>query len=85
MRALSQKETNMATKDDIINHLRALSEYKDRPLCDEDGIPYYANGGNCDDTYLQGAEDGAIDLAKALIDSLDNGADLPQLPDDDDE
>ncbi len=74
----------MATQDDVINHLRKLTKYKDRPLCDEDGIPYYA-GGNCDDTYLQGVEDGAIELAKALISALDTGSGLPDLPADDDD
>lgn len=48
----------MATEKEIIEHLRKLSRYEDRPLCDEDGMPYYANGGNCDDTYDRGSTDG---------------------------
>jgi len=41
-----------------------------------------------DDAYGIGETDGGINLAKALINALDNGAPLPDLPlpdDDDDE
>lgn len=75
----------MATQDDVINHLRALSRYKERPLCGDDGVPYYADDGNCDDTYQRGIEDGEINLAQKLIHVLDNGGALPDLPIPDDE
>ena len=72
----------MATEAQIIEHLRKLAQRKERPRCDDDGIPYYASCGNVDDSYGMGTDDGEIMLAKALIDSLDNGADMPDLPDD---
>jgi hypothetical protein len=79
----------MATEAQIIEHLRKLSAYKERPECDSDGMPYYADCGNSDDTYGIGETDGGINLAKALIDALDNGTALPDLPpldyEDDDE
>ena len=80
----------MATTEQIIEHLRKLSAYKERPECDSDGMPYYADCGNFDDAYGIGETDGGINLAKALIESLDNGTALPDLPpldyeDDDDE
>ena len=80
----------MATEAQIIEHLRKLSAYKERPECDSDGIPHYVDSGNTDDAYGIGETDGGINLAKALIESLDNGTALPDLPpldyeDDDDE
>ena len=71
----------MATEAQIIEHLRKLSERKDRPQCDD----VYASCGNVDDSYQMGTEDGEIMLAKALIDALDNGADMPDLPDEDED
>jgi len=70
----------MATQEQIIEHLRKLSQYRERPGCDSDGIPYYVECGNSDDTYEIGTTDGAINLAKELIAALDNGADMPELP-----
>ncbi len=70
----------MATEAQIIEHLRKLSQYRERPECDPDGMPYYADCGNADDTYEIGTTDGAINLAKELIAALDNGADMPALP-----
>ena len=83
----------MATEAQIIEHLRKLSQYRERPECDDDGMPHYVDSGNMDDAYGIGETDGGINLAKALIDALDNGADMPDLPpsdededeDDDDE
>jgi hypothetical protein len=63
----------MATTEQVIEYLRKLSAYKERPECDSDGIPYYVGCGNSDDTYGIGETDGGINLAKALIDALDNG------------
>ena len=70
----------MATEAQIIEHLRKLSAYKERPECDSDGIPHYIDSGNMDDAYGIGETDGGINLAKALIESLDNDAPLPDLP-----
>jgi hypothetical protein len=70
----------MILEAQIIEHLRKLSAYKERPECDSDGIPYYVGCGNSDDTYGIGETDGGINLAKALIDALDNDASLPDLP-----
>ena len=70
----------MATEAQIIEHLRKLSAYKERPECDSDGIPHYIDSGNTDDAYGIGETDGGINLAKELIDALDNGAPLPDLP-----
>jgi hypothetical protein len=70
----------MATEAQIIEHLRKLSQYRDRPECDSDGMPHYVDSGNMDDAYGIGETDGGINLAKALIDALDNGADMPDLP-----
>ena len=70
----------MATEAQIIEHLRKLAQYKERPQTDEEGVPYYACCGNYDDSYNMGTDDGQIDLAKALIDALDNGEPLPDLP-----
>ena len=39
----------MATEAQIIEHLRKLSAYKERPECDSDGIPHYIDSGNMDD------------------------------------
>lgn len=75
----------MATEAQIIEHLRKLSQYRERPECDSDGMPYYVACGNSDDTYEIGATDGAINLAKALIRALDNGTPLPDLPDEDED
>ena len=75
----------MATEAQIIEHLRKLSERKDRPQCDDDEIPFYASCRNVDDSYQMGTTDGEIMLAKALIDALDNGADMPDLPDEDED
>lgn len=36
----------MATEAQIIEHLRKLSQYRERPECDSDGMPYYADCGN---------------------------------------
>ena len=58
----------MATEAQIIEHLRKLSAYKERPECDSDGIPHYIDSGNMDDAYGIGETDGGINLAKALID-----------------
>ena len=69
----------MATEAQIIEHLRKLSAYKERPEC-SDGIPHYIDSGNMDDAYGIGETDGGINLAKALIESLDNGTALPDLP-----
>jgi hydroxylamine reductase (hybrid-cluster protein) len=70
----------MATTEQIIEHLRKLSAYKERPECDSDGIPHYIDSGNTNDAYGIGETDGGINLAKELIDALDNGAPLPDLP-----
>ena len=70
----------MVTTEQIIEHLRKLSTYKERPECDSDGMPYYADCGNIDDAYGIGEIDGGINLAKELIDALDKGAALPELP-----
>ena len=70
----------MATTEQIIEHLRKLSTYAERPECDSDGIPNYVDSGNIDDAYGIGETDGGINLAKELIDALDNGAPLPDLP-----
>jgi hypothetical protein len=43
-------------------------------------MPHYVDSGNMDDAYGIGETDGGINLAKALIDALDNGADMPDLP-----
>jgi len=75
----------MATEAQVIEHLRKLSQYRERPECDDDGIPHYSGCGNEDDTYGIGVVDGEINLAKALIDALDNGAEMPDLPDEDEE
>ena len=69
----------MATEAQVIEHLRKLSQYRERPECDSDGMPYY-DCGNSGDTYEIGETDGGINLAKALIDALDNGAPIPDLP-----
>ena len=70
----------MATTEQIIEHLRKLSTYTARPECDSDGIPHYVDSGNIDDAYGIGETDGGINLAKALIKSLDKGKPLPELP-----
>ena len=70
----------MATEAQIIEHLRKLSQYRERSECDDDGMPYYSGCGNEGDTYEIGVVDGGINLAKALIDALDNNADMPDLP-----
>ena len=82
-----QLKKDAATLEQIIEHLRKLSAYKERPECDSDGIPHYIDSGNMDDAYGIGETDGGINLAKALIDALDNGTALPDLPppDDDDD
>ena len=69
----------MATEAQVIEYLRKLSQYRERPECDSDGMPYYADCGNSGDTYEIGTTDGAINLAKELINALDNGADMPEL------
>ena len=63
----------MATTEQIIEHLRKLRTYTARPECDSDGIPHYVDSGNIDDAYGIGETDGGINLAKALIKSLDKG------------
>ena len=70
----------MATEAQVIEHLRKLSQYRERPECDSDGMPHYVDSGNMDDAYGIGETDGGINLAKALIDALDNGAPIPDLP-----
>ncbi len=75
----------MATETQIIEHLRKLAQRKERPRCDDDGMPYYASCGNIDDAWQIGTEDGEIMLAQNLIESLDNGAPLPALPDEDED
>ena len=65
----------MATEAQIIEHLREMSQYRERPECDDDGMAYYSGCGNAILRHL-----GGINLAKALIDALDNGADMPDLP-----
>lgn len=70
----------MATTEQVIEYLRKLSTHKERPECDSDGIPYYVDSGNMDDAYGIGETDGGINLAKALINALDNGDPLPGLP-----
>ena len=75
----------MATEAQIIEHLRKLSQYRERPECDSDGMPHYVDSGNMDDAYGIGETDGGINLAKALIDALDNDADMPDLPDEDED
>lgn len=75
----------VTTPSKVIKYLRKLSQYRERPKCDPDGMPYYASSGNYDDSYRTGTTDGAIILAKALIDALDNGADMPDLPEEDDD
>ena len=76
----------MATEAQVIEYLRKLSQYRERPECDSDGMPHYVDSGNMDDAYGIGETDGGINLAKALIDALDNGAPIPDLlPDEDEE
>ena len=70
----------MATEAQVIEYLRKLSQYRERPECDSDGMPHYVDSGNMDDAYGIGETDGGINLAKALIDALDNGAPIPDLP-----
>lgn len=41
----------MATEAQIIEHLRKLSQYRERPECDSDGMPHYVDSGNMDDAY----------------------------------
>ena len=70
----------MATEAQVIEYLRKLSQYRERPECDSDGMPHYEDSGNMADAYGIGETDGGINLAKALIDALDNGAPIPDLP-----
>ena len=60
----------MATEAQVIEYLRKLSQYRERPECDSDGMPHYVDSGNMDDAYGIGETDGGINLAKALIDAL---------------
>ena len=59
----------MATEAQVIEYLRKLSQYRERPECDSDGMPHYVDSGNMDDAYGIGETDGGINLAKALIDA----------------
>ena len=70
----------MATEAQVIEYLRKMRQYRERPECDSDGMPHYVDSGNMDDAYGIGETDGGINLAKALIDALDNGAPIPDLP-----
>ena len=75
----------MATEAQVIEYLRKLSKHKTRPERWEDWNPYYGSGGNSDDAYHIGTEDGAISLAQTMINALDSGAELPDVPEDEDE
>ena len=70
----------MATEAQVIEYLRKLSKHKTRPERWEDWNPYYGSGGNVDDAYQMGTEDGEISLAKTVINALDSGAELPDVP-----
>lgn len=69
----------MATEAQVIEYLRKLSKRKTRPEKYEDWNPYDA-GGNSDDAYEMGTEDGEINLASEVIFALDNGTELPDVP-----
>ena len=70
----------MATTEQVIEYLRKLSKHKTRPEKYDDWNPYDASGGNSDDAYEMGTEDGEINLASEVICALDNGTDLPDVP-----
>lgn len=65
----------MATNEEVIEHLRKLAAKKTRPQRDEEkGEDFSPNdwaGGNIDDAYSHGEEDGAIGLAQEMIAMLD--------------
>jgi hypothetical protein len=70
----------MATEAQVIEYLRKLSKHKTRPERWEDWNAYDGSGGNVDDAYQMGTEDGEISLAKTMINALDSGAELPDVP-----
>jgi len=64
--------------DDMLQSLRKLASEKTRPQRDqekgEDFNPYDWCGGNTDDAYYQGEEDGEISLAQDIIAHIDEQA-----------
>lgn len=64
--------------DDMLQSLRKLASEKTRPQRDkekgEDFNPYDWSGGNTDDAYYQGEEDGEISLAQDIIAHIDEQA-----------
>lgn len=70
----------MATESQVIEYLRKLSKHKTRPERWEDWNAYEGSGGNSDDAYRIGTEDGVISLAQTMINALDSGAELPDVP-----
>lgn len=40
------------TPSQEIEHLRKLSQYRERPECDPDGVPYYASTGYRTGTHM---------------------------------
>jgi hypothetical protein len=64
--------------DDMLQSLRKLASEKTRPQRDkengEDFNPYDWAGGNIDDAYYQGEEDGEISLAQDIIAHIDEQA-----------
>ena len=64
--------------DDMLQSLRKLASEKTRPQRDaetgEGFNPYEWAGGNIDDAYYQGEEDGEISLAQDIIAHIDEEA-----------
>ena len=75
----------MATEAQVIEYLRLLSKHKTRPERWEDWSAHDGSGGNFDDAYSIGTEDGEISLAQTLINALDSGAELPTVPEPDED
>ena len=64
--------------DDMLQSLRRIASEKTRPQRDkekgEDFNPHDWAGGNIDDAYYQGEEDGEISLAQDIIAHIDEQA-----------
>jgi hypothetical protein len=63
----------MELSKEVIHLLKKNAQDETRPECVEDGeyfIPYDWFGGNMDDAYNGGVEDGAIHLSRTILDDL---------------